>query len=441
MRARSGRCGGALLLAAAAARGAAAAGCNATRSAGDNIVGARDESHFACATPADCAAACCGSAACDSYTHTTYQPHASGTCAQGGPCCWLKSGAGTLTAKDNCTSGRVAAHPPAPATPAPPHVAVPALSTVRTIATDPSGNLRDPSAPVQDPTTGLWHFWVVYIPGATQPGWHGYLHHYRSKNTTVESTEWEGLGLALNHSADQAAYDCCGMFSPSAIYDGGRWWLFYSGTAANYSETRTSAQLVAEAASPEGPWTRRGVVARPLGSPPDWSSPWNARRLDSGRAMIVGGQRGYWTKGVRGKSFAQEGLYLPQSPDSFMPPYTEWAHNPVFPAANESSTRADGYENCEFFMGPAGEGLLHVICQSHNGGQPHWVTDPKPPVLGMVWRYVGTVSTKPALEPTPVYEGGPPGDGATVRFFIARTNTGVKGPGSLAVALYRLAWT
>ena len=43
-------------------------------------------------------------------------------------------------------------------------------------------------------------------------------------------------------------------------------------------------------------------------------------------------------------------------------------------------------------------------------------------------------------EPTPVYEDGPPGDAATVRYFIARTATGKKGANSLAIGLYKLAW-
>merc|ERR1719160_1706453 len=92
-------------------------------------------------------------------------------------------------------------------------------------------------------------------------------------------------GLALNHSSDPAAFDFSGMFSPSALYDEQEdlWYLFYSGTGANdttrsdTAHNHISAQLVASAASPEGPWTRLGLVTYPTGSDEaGWDHPWNA---------------------------------------------------------------------------------------------------------------------------------------------------------------------
>ena len=76
--------------------------------------------------------------------------------------------------------------------------------------------------------------------------------------------------------------------------------------------------MVATSASPDGPWRKLGVIGVPTGRPPNWSPAWNSRRLDSGRALVVGGKKGYWTKGVAGPSsdgrqvsIAQEGLYVP----------------------------------------------------------------------------------------------------------------------------------
>ena len=92
------------------------------------------------------------------------------------------------------------------------------------------------------------------------------------------------------------------------------------------------------------------------------------------------------------------------------------------------------YENCEFFMGPArGEpaGTLHVLCQNHGSGQPHFVANVSS--AGLRWTFVNLVDTSPAREPTPVYEGGPPGSEAKVRFFIARDEGGV--------SLYRVSWS
>ena len=74
--------------------------------------------------------------------------------------------------------------------------------------------------------------------------------------------------------------------------------------------------------------------------------------MDSGRALIIGGRRGFWTKGVEGglggnALVASEGLYLPSSPSSsFAPPYAEAAGNPVYPPFGKSGEEA-GYENCE----------------------------------------------------------------------------------------------
>merc|ERR1712226_1472983 len=91
-------------------------------------------------------------------------------------------------------------------------------------------------------------------------------------------------------------------------------------------------------------------------------------------------------------------------------------------------------------MGGSVDGLFHILCTWDGGtnGPPthtrgthcHFVVDLKMHPLGDVWTYVGSIEvynvrTTPvgvpiAGEPTPVYEGGPPGDGAKVRYFIAR---------------------
>ena len=104
----------------------------------------------------------------------------------------------------------------------------------------------------------------------------------------------------------------------------------------------------------DGPWTKLGVIGTPTGRPPTWTNAWNSRRLDSGRALIIGGKKGYWTKGVAGPkgrdvSIAQEGVYFPNDNARFKPPWKEWSGNPLYRAP---SNHADGYENCEFFMGP-----------------------------------------------------------------------------------------
>jgi hypothetical protein len=103
---------------------------------------------------------------------------------------------------------------------------------VKTIAEDPAGNMRDPSAAVQDPVTKKWHFWVDHMNGSTQPGWYAYIHHYSAPEILGP---WVSHGLALPHSNDPNAWDNQGTFSSSVIYSAEeeRWYMFYSASGAN----------------------------------------------------------------------------------------------------------------------------------------------------------------------------------------------------------------
>ena len=175
--------------------------------------------HHSSVSASACLAACCGDLSCTAYTFTAYQPHDAGVCPAGTRCCWLKQAAGPahpLVPKANCTSGVLARPPPPrPPPPSPSPYYTPALDFVSIVATRTDGNLRDPSAAVQDPVTGLWHFWVDYMPGATQPGWHAELHHYVADSITGP---WRSKGKCVNHSTDPKAWDYAGQFSPSGIY-------------------------------------------------------------------------------------------------------------------------------------------------------------------------------------------------------------------------------
>ena len=425
-----------------------------------NMIGT-DIADTKCASASACAAECCTHPMCTHFTFTTYQPAGPN---RGTARCWLKRGAMELHPKRNCTSGVLAyrptpAPPPPPPPPAPSTVWTPTLTYVSMIAFDPRACLRDPSAAVQDPKTKRWHFWVDHMNGTHEPGWHAFLHHYSAQEITGP---WTSHGLALPHSTDPTAWDFAGTFSPSVIFSPEEelWWLFYSASGANQSKLSTCAQLVASASSPDGPWTRRGVAAAPTGSPANgWAGAWNTRRLDSGRALVVGGRKGYWTKGCSMQAVAQEGVYRPSSPSSWAPPYAEAPHtNPLFAAQPWCK---NGYENCEFFKRP-NSSELHVWCSWHAGPcgkpglppclppAPHFIIDLQSSPLGTNWSYSGALNPHNASdhaspapgEPTPVYEDGLPGDGATVRYMIARMNTG-KGTargGQLGIGLYRLSW-
>ena len=178
--------------------------------------------------------------------------------------------------------------------------------------------------------------------GSTQPGWHSYQHHYSADDLRGPWTN-NGLAPGLNHSTDPEAWDYAGTFSPSLIYvpDEDLWYIFYSASGKNQSSLSTCAQMVAKRPSPGGPWTKLGLMAAPVGSDDaNWTKAWNARRLDSGRALIVAGVKSFWTKGCMAKATATEGVYFPTNASTFAPPYEEYAHNPLYPA------HGNGYENC-----------------------------------------------------------------------------------------------
>merc|ERR1712224_307824 len=193
-----------------------------------------------------------------------------------------------------------------------------------------------------------------------------------------------------------------------------------------------AAQLVASATSPEGPWTRLGLVNWPKGSEDSgYNQTWNGRRLDSGRALTLNGRRGSWTKGCRdtqafgGSHTCSEGAYFPDHGSSWNPPYTEWSNNPLFEANGSAGFRdAKGYENCEFFLGPVeeavdGQRLLHVMCTAHSGrhpGRPHFLADR----TGLSWTFVEMLPASEANEATPVYHSGMPGDDAEVTHVLGR---------------------
>ena len=163
-----------------------------------------DISHASCANVSLCQSRCCADPDCAGFTFTTYQPHSTAACAAGTSCCWLKAHYGPFTHKENCSSALVS-QPPAPPSP----YRVPTLTYVSTIANDTTGNLRDPSSVVQDPSTGRWHFYVDYMAGKTQPGWHSVLHHYSAAAIEGPYTN-HGIAPGMNHSDDPTAWDYAG---------------------------------------------------------------------------------------------------------------------------------------------------------------------------------------------------------------------------------------
>jgi hypothetical protein len=239
------------------------------------------------------------------------------------------------------------------------------------------------------------------------------------------------------------------------------WYLFYSATGKNGSATRKciteptgceSSQMVASSVSPHGPWKKLGYVARAMND-----GSWNERLVDSGRALLVNGKRGYYGIGflslAHDKTAAVEdieGVYFPEDPASFRPPYKLGV-----PLNTSSDANYEGYENCEFL--PL-QGMMHVLCTDHHSGKcynqgpgpggahhasnlscvAHFIANEDL----SVWTLQERITTKPALEPTFVYEGAV-GNEANVSYSIARTIDPLCSPTYLAcedIALYRVTW-
>jgi hypothetical protein len=200
----------------------------------------------------------------------------------------------------------------------------------------PGCDVQDPSPMIRDPVTNLWHFWSVFGCNG-KCGWAGSLRHWYSNTTDLETAAFVDGGMALSHATDPSAPDSNGQFSPAIFYDSvdTAWYLFYSATGKNGSATRQciteptgceSSEMVASSASPHGPWIKLGCVARAKND-----GSWNARLVDSGRALEINGKRGYYSVGFRGAAHVKagappecvEGVYFPEDPASFRPP-CEW---------------------------------------------------------------------------------------------------------------------
>lgn len=94
----------------------------------------------------------------------------------------------------------------------------------------------------------------------------------------------------------------------------------------------------------------------------------------------------------------------------------------------------------EFMSSPL-DNRFHAVCTAHgaaypHGNYPHYVvtvTKSEQESLRVTWTFVGFVTSGyVGGEPTPVYENAAPGDAASVRYMIGRTNDGI--------ALYELSW-
>ena len=95
---------------------------------------------------------------------------------------------------------------------------------------------------------------------------------------------------------------------------------------------------------------------------------WNEILVDSGRALLIDGVRGYYGIGFVSKAryqaghiLDQEGVYRPKDPASFAPPYKLGV-----PLNTSSDANPEGYENCEFL--PL-RGEMHVLCTDHHSGK------------------------------------------------------------------------
>ena len=95
---------------------------------------------------------------------------------------------------------------------------------------------------------------------------------------------------------------------------------------------------------------------------------WNEILVDSGRALLIDGVRGYYGIGFVSKAryqaghiLDQEGVYRPKDPASFAPPYKLGV-----PLNTSSDANPEGYENCEFL--PL-HGEMHVLCTDHHSGK------------------------------------------------------------------------
>ena len=230
-----------------------------------------------------------------------------------------------------------------------------------------------------------------------------------------------------------------GAWAPGVIHEGGTWSLFFTSTnASTFPAVLTECVGVATATSPFGPFTKypepvlcgtKGTAARKV--------------LDNARPWIIRGDRVLKMRvSTMDDALERPDLWMPTRPappadNPWLPPFLPNTSEQPF---TEHYEGAQHFENCEVFAGPAaGDGdRLHMTCFDNRGCQedgrcnPHFVLDP----ASSRFEYVGHANmsgtAKPCrigypfnegtfhhCEPAPAYEGGQPGDEATVRYMVS----------------------
>jgi predicted GH43/DUF377 family glycosyl hydrolase len=208
---------------------------------------------------------------------------------------------------------------------------------------------RDPSPVIE--RDGLYHVWYSRnvagnaLPnhGFTATIWHA---------TSEDGVHWEEEGEAIGRG-DSGSFDECGVFTPTILATGGKYYLYYTAMPIEwkrYRQTTKGAVGVAVADSPYGPWTKQ--PESPVLRCSDDPDAFDSLRVDD--TCIVPRNGRYWMyyKGRQWDTSPQLTKMGLARADDPLGPWTKYDGNPVLNS---------GHEVCVW---PHGDGVACLVSDS-----------------------------------------------------------------------------
>ena len=166
------------------------------------------------------------------------------------------------------------------------------------IGREPGVTRRDPSDVIKaGDTYHLWYSKVTKGPGVTDypSGYAADIWHA----TSPDGKQWTERGEAIGKGAADA-WDGRGVFTPNLLRFGGKYYLYYTGVAANHDASTPTKIGLSVADAPEGPWVK--YSGNPILTPSEDAARFDSMRVDDAAFAVRDGRIWFFYKGrIRGK--------------------------------------------------------------------------------------------------------------------------------------------
>lgn len=186
---------------------------------------------------------------------------------------------------------------------------------------------REPSDVIQ--VDGTYYCWYTRVTD-DDPAYPGAYGGTVWCATSPDGHEWTERGEAIG-TGNAGAFDEYGAFTSNVLVADGTYYLFYTGVpapfTADYESATETAIGTATAPTPEGPWTKRGVVLAPGAD-----GAFDDFRVDDACLLERDGDVLLYYKGVRKfqenwAAYTPHGLAVADDPTG---PYERSPYNPVY---------------------------------------------------------------------------------------------------------------